>query len=113
MSRTPLVLFFELLEAFDEIGLKQMIADYFREAPVLSLAKTAQRRCRPTPRGAGIRTRRCTERRRTRSIVWLPVSRCGDIAPGLALWPRRLDYVVDTDGADHSISVRIPKRWRR
>jgi hypothetical protein len=30
--------------------------------------------------------------------VWTPVSRCGDVAPGLTMWPRRLDYLVKTHG---------------
>jgi hypothetical protein len=31
--------------------------------------------------------------------VWTPVSRCGDVAPGLAMWPRRLDHLVETVGS--------------
>ena len=99
MSADSPRLFFELLEAFDVIDLKQTIADYFHEAPVLSLAKTAQRRL-PADAVGGWHQDAAVYGEKAHSLdVWLPVSRCGDIAPGLALWPRRLDYVVGTVGA--------------
>ena len=92
-------LFFELLEAFDEIGIKQMIAEYFGEAPVLSLAKTAHRRLPPDASGGWHQDAAVYGMAAHALDLWLPVSRCGDVAPGLALWPRRLDRVVDTVGA--------------
>ena len=91
-------LFFELLEAFDEIGIKQMIAEYFGEAPVLSLAKTAHRRLPPDASGGWHQDAAVYGMAAHALDLWMPVSRCGDVAPGLALWPRRLDRVVDTVG---------------
>jgi hypothetical protein len=32
--------------------------------------------------------------------VWVPVTRCGDVAPGLSMWPRRLDGLVKTVGTE-------------
>jgi hypothetical protein len=91
-------LFFELLEAFDEIGIKQVIAEYFGEAPVLSLAKTAHRRLPPDASGGWHQDAAVYGMVAHALDLWLPVSRCGDVAPGLALWPRRLDEVVETVG---------------
>jgi hypothetical protein len=91
-------LLFELLDAFEAVGVKRLVTDYFFEPPALSLIKIAHRRLAPDASGgwhqdaavygAGARTLN----------VWVPVSRCGDVAPGLEMWPRRLDYIVKTKG---------------
>jgi hypothetical protein len=91
-------LMFDLLEALRAARVQQLVADYFGEPPVFSLHKTSQRRLPPDAVGAwhqdaavyGLTTRALN--------LWLPVSRCGDVAPGLEIWPRPLDHVVDTVG---------------
>jgi hypothetical protein len=39
--------------------------------------------------------------------VWMSLSHCGDVAPGLALIPRRIDHILPTGtpGATHDWSV--------
>lgn len=89
-------LLFDLLEAFDHSGIKAIVGDYFDEAPALSLVKLAQRRLPPEATGGwhqdgavyGVTARTLN--------VWVPVTRCGDVAPGLEMWPRPLDYLVGT-----------------
>ncbi len=91
-------LMFGLLEGLRSAGVQQLVADYFGEPPVFSLHKTSQRKLPPDAVGAwhqdaavyGLTTRALN--------LWLPVSRCGDVAPGLEIWPRRLDHVVETVG---------------
>jgi len=91
-------LMFGLLEGLRAARVQQLVADYFGEPAVFSLHKTSQRRLPADALGAwhqdaavyGLTTRALN--------LWLPVSQCGDIAPGLEIWPRRLEYVVETVG---------------
>ena len=43
--------------------------------------------------------------------VWLSLSRCGDVAPGLDIVPKRVDYLVEagTDGAPLSYVIAPAK----
>ena len=68
-------LFFELLEAFDDIDIKRTIADYFHEAPVLSLAKTAERRLPPDATGGWHQDAAVYGAEAHSLDIWLPVSR--------------------------------------
>jgi hypothetical protein len=91
---------FELLEAFAEVGLPALIAEYLGERPVLSLHKSVLRRVSPQTGtdwhqdgaflGEGIRTLN----------VWIALSSCGDDAPGIDVVPKRLELVeTGTEGA--------------
>jgi hypothetical protein len=91
-------LLFEMLEAFDELGMKQIVTEYFGEPPVLSLAKTAHRRLPPDATPGWHQDAAVYGEMAHALDLWVPVTRCGDIAPGLAVWPRRLDEVVRTVG---------------
>jgi hypothetical protein len=87
---------FELLDAFEISGLRDTISDYLGERPVLSMNKSVLRRVSPESGtdwhqdgaflGRGIRT--CN--------VWIALSRCGDVAPGLDIVARRYDEIVET-----------------
>jgi Phytanoyl-CoA dioxygenase (PhyH) len=87
---------FELLDAFDETGLTGLVTDYLGERPALSMNKSVLRRVSPESGtdwhqdgaflGGGIRT--CN--------VWIALSRCGDVAPGLDIVARRYDEIVET-----------------
>jgi len=93
-------LLFELLEAFEVSGVKQTVTDYFGEAPALSLVKLAQRLLEPEATGGWHQDAAVYGTSARTLNVWLPVSRCGDVAPGLAMWPRRLDHLVKTVGTE-------------
>lgn len=87
---------FELLDAFGASGLSDTISDYLGERPALSMNKSVLRRVSPESGtdwhqdgaflGRGIRT--CN--------VWIALSRCGDVAPGLDIVARRFDEIVET-----------------
>jgi Sulfotransferase domain len=91
-------LFFDLVETLHEAGVMDVVTDYFGESPVFSLPKTSHRRLRPDASGSwhqdaavyGLTTRALN--------LWIPISRCGDVAPGLEIWPGRLDHVLETVG---------------
>ena len=105
---------FELLDAFEDSGLTALITDYLGERPALSMNKSVLRRVSPSSGtdwhqdgaflGRGIRT--CN--------VWIALSRCGDVAPGLDIVSRRFDEIVETgtEGAvfDWSVSPAVVDR---
>jgi hypothetical protein len=87
---------FELLDAFDQTGLTAVVTEYLGERPALSMNKSVLRRVSPESGtdwhqdgaflGEGIRT--CN--------VWIALSRCGDVAPGLDIVARRYEEIVET-----------------
>ncbi len=101
---------FDVIDAFDEIGLSRLITEHLGERPALAINKWTLRRV-PTSLlradwhqdgaflGDGVRT----------VNVWLALSTCGgdSDAPGLDVVPRRLDSVVETGtyGAEFEWSV--------
>jgi hypothetical protein len=98
---------FELFEALDDFGLRQVIESYLGERPALAVDKCTLRRVGLDTStdwhqdgaflGAGIRT----------INMWLSLSHCGRDAPGLDVVPARLDRIVETgtEGAKFSWSV--------
>jgi hypothetical protein len=54
-------LLFDLLEAFDQCGVRRLVTEYFGERPALSHVKLAHRRLTADATGGGITTRRYTE----------------------------------------------------
>ena len=93
-------LLFELLEAFEETGVTKVVTEYFDEAPALSFVKLAHRRLAPDARGGWHQDAAVYGRNARTLNVWVPVTACGDVAPGLTMWPRRLDGLVKTHGTE-------------
>ena len=91
-------LLFDLLEAFEQCGVKRVVTEYFGESPALSLVKLAQRLLAPDAHGGWHQDAAVYGMNARTLNVWTPVSRCGDVAPGLEMWPRRLDHLVKTHG---------------
>jgi hypothetical protein len=101
-------LLFDLLETFEEAGLRRTITEYLGERAALSVNKGTLRRAAPKVGtewwhqdgaflGAGIRS----------INIWLSLNPSGIDAPGLEVVPKRLDEIVDkgTEGADFDWSV--------
>jgi hypothetical protein len=102
-------LLFDLLDAFEEVGVKRVVTDYFLEPPALSLIKIAQRRLAPEASGGWHQDAAVYGADARTLNFWVPVSRCGDVAPGLEMWPRRLDYIVETLGTK-GVAEFYPKK---
>ena len=93
-------LLFDMLETYEDVGLRRVVNDYLGERPVLSANKCTMRRAPLTAStawhqdgaflGSGIRALN----------IWVALSDCGVDAPGLDLLPRRLDHVVETGTED-------------
>lgn len=100
---SPRVLF-DMLEAFDRSGLRRLAGDYLGERPAISANKCTLRRVRPeTGKGLSLWHQDGAFMGRVRALnVWLSLSHCGDLAPGLDIVPRRIDHVLPT-GTEGSV----------
>jgi hypothetical protein len=97
---------FELLEMFEDSGINRLTRDYLGEQVGISGQKTTLRKAEPDVAGAWHQDG--TFMGEVRALnVWVSLSRCGDVAPGLDIVPRRLDHLVaaGTDGAKLSYQV--------
>ena len=86
-------LMFELLELFGRAGLRELVGGYLGEAPLLSAHKTTLRKAAPDVGGAWHQDGAFMGDVRALNL-WLSLSRCGDVAPGLDIVPRRLDRIM-------------------
>ncbi len=88
---------FDVIEAFEESGLGEVVGDYLGERPVLLAKKWTLRR---VPHDAGVADWHQDGAFMGRDIralnVWLSLSHCGDDAPGIDVVSRRLDDIAPT-----------------
>jgi hypothetical protein len=93
---------FEVLDLYDRIGVRAVIEEFLGERPALSANKGTLRRVPADTKASwhqdgaflGIEARTIN--------VWLSLSHCGRDAPGLDVYPRRLDGLAAT-GTEGSI----------
>lgn len=97
---------FEMFDAFERAGLREVIHGYLGERAAISLQKCTMRKVEPDSAAAWHQDGAFLGDVRALN-VWLALSRCGDVAPGLDIVPRRLDDIVPagTDGATFEWSV--------
>jgi hypothetical protein len=99
-----------MFERLEHAGLPALIEGYLGEAPVLSVQKTTLRKATPDVSGAWHQDGKFMGDVRAMNL-WLSLSRCGDVAPGLDIVPRRLNEFVSagTEGAllDYAVEDRI------
>jgi hypothetical protein len=97
-------------ELFDAAGAPALVEDYLGEPPLTSVHKTTLRKAEPEIAGAWHQDGKFMGPVRSLNL-WLALSRCGDVAPGLDLVPRRLDHYVaaQTDEAllEYQVSQRV------
>jgi len=90
----------QLFELYERRGLRDVVAGYLGERPILSAKKCTLRRVPPDSDshwhqdgsflGDGLRVLN----------IWLTLTRCGTDAPGLDVVPKRFDHVVETGTGD-------------
>ncbi|HEY8000457.1 MAG TPA: hypothetical protein VID76_00885 [Solirubrobacterales bacterium] len=106
-------LMFDMLDAFERSGLRRVIHGYLGEVPALSVQKCTMRKVDPDS-GSGWHQDGAFLGQVRALNVWLSLSRCGDLAPGLDVIPRRLDEIVatGTEGAafDWSVAPDVVER---
>jgi hypothetical protein len=86
---------FHVLDAFERAGLRTLASDYLGGHPLISVDKCTLRRVEPDTMGSWHQDGAFLGDVRALN-VWLSLSRCGDVAPGLDIVPRRLDGIVPT-----------------
>lgn len=87
------MLTFEMIEMFKDAGVPQLVEGYLGEPGLLSVHKTTLRKAEPSVDGAWHQDGAFMGE--VRSVnMWTSLSRCGDVAPGLDLVPRRLDHLA-------------------
>jgi hypothetical protein len=86
-----------MLDAFHEAGLHPVIEEYLGEPPLVSAQKCTLRKAKPDVVGAWHQDGKFLGE--VKSVnVWLSLSRCGDVAPGMDVVPKRFDDYVRTGG---------------
>ncbi len=101
----PRVLF-TMLDVIASVGLRDVVAEYLGERPLISGDKTTLRRAEPGVTGAWHQDGKFMGPVRAVN-VWLALSRCGDVAPGIDVVPRRLEEYVRTGGPGAWIDNQI------
>jgi hypothetical protein len=87
-------------EALADSGFGELVSGYLGEPALFSLGKTTMRKAEPSVSGQWHQDGRFMGPVRSLNL-WLSLSRCGDVAPGLDIVPRRLDdyLATGTEGA--------------
>jgi hypothetical protein len=97
---------FEMLELFREAGLQPLIDGYLGEPGLITAHKTTLRKAVGTVPGAWHQDGSFLGEVRSLNL-WLSLSHCGDVAPGLDLVPRRLDHLVDSGTEGTFLDIQV------
>ncbi len=89
------ILSFQMIEMFHQAGIDRLASDYLGQPALSSLQKTTLRKAAPEVGGAWHQDGKFLGPVRALNL-WLSLSRCGDVAPGLDIVPRRIDDYVRT-----------------
>jgi len=100
---------FELFELLHEAGLRQVVEGYLGEPALVSVHKSTLRRADPAVGGGWHQDGAFMGPVRSVNL-WLSLSRCGDVSPGLDLVPRRLAQLVASGGEDTFLSYQVSQR---
>jgi hypothetical protein len=101
-------LLFQLLETFEDLGLREIVSAYLGERPAVSLNKGTLRRLPPEGGTEWWHQDGAFLGRDIRSLnVWVALTRCGRDAPGMDLVAKRHDGIVEPGnrGADFDWSL--------
>jgi hypothetical protein len=101
---------FQMMQLFAGAGLPELVRAYLGEPALMAAQKTTLRKAAPSVPGAWHQDGKFLGPVRSLNL-WLALSRCGDVAPGLDIVPRRIDHHVtaQTDEAmlDYLVSQRM------
>lgn len=96
----------EMLEFFREAGLKEVADEYLGGPAVISAHKTTLRKVEPGTKPGWHQDGAFMGQVRSLNL-WLALSRCGDVAPGMDVLPARLDDFVATGGEGTSVANQV------
>lgn len=100
------LLAFEYFELLAGAGVPELVAGYLGEPPLISVQKTTLRKADPAVSGAWHQDGYFLGDVRALNL-WLSLSRCGDVAPGLDVVPRRLDGLVATQTDEAILDYQV------
>jgi hypothetical protein len=103
---------FRFMEALRDRGIDRLVAGYLGEPALVSAHKTTMRKAEPSVSGEWHQDGRFMGPVRALNL-WLPLSRCGDVAPGLDIVPRRLDDYVATGTEGAALTWTISEEQAR
>jgi hypothetical protein len=96
---------FQMLELFRDAGVSRIVDGYLGEPGLISMHKTTLRKASPSVPGAWHQDGTFMGDVRALNL-WLSLSRCGDVAPGLDVVPRRLDGLVQTQTEEAMLEIQ-------
>jgi hypothetical protein len=100
------MLAFEMFELFRAAGLAPLVDGYLGEPSLISAHKSTLRKASPSVPGAWHQDGSFMGPVRSLNL-WLSLSRCGDVAPGLDVVPRRLDHLVEAGTDDAFLEIQV------
>ncbi|MGI9184456.1 MAG: hypothetical protein DLM59_17845 [Pseudonocardiales bacterium] len=103
------MLAFKMFELFDGSGLPELVRGYLGEPPLISAQKTTLRQAAPSVPGAWHQDGAFMGEVRALNL-WLSLSRCGDVSPGLDIVPRRLDQFVSTGTDEAMLDYQVSQK---
>jgi hypothetical protein len=102
-------LHFEMTQMFRAARLAELVGGYLGEPALISVHKTTLRRAEPSIPGSWHQDGFFMGPVRSLNM-WLSLSRCGDVAPGLDVVPRRLDQYLATATEEAVLDYTISQR---
>jgi hypothetical protein len=99
----------EMRELLARPGLPALVQAYLGEPPLVALEKTTLRKADPSVPGAWHQDGKFMGDVNALNL-WLSLSRCGDVAPGLDLVPRRLERYAATATDDAMFDNMVSQR---
>ena len=100
---------FALLELFRAAGLPSLAESYLGEPALVAADKSTLRRADPAVRGGWHQDGKFMGDVNALN-VWLSLSRCGDVAPGLDIVPRRFEHHVTTQTDEAFLDNMVSQR---
>jgi Phytanoyl-CoA dioxygenase (PhyH) len=100
---------FAMLELFESAGVPALVDGYLGEPGLISVQKTTLRKAVPAVGGAWHQDGAFMGEVRSLNL-WLALSRCGDVAPGLDIVPRRLEEFAPTQTDEAMLSYQVSQR---
>lgn len=97
---------FEMVQMFRAAGIPGLVGEYLGEPALISVHKTTLRRAAPSVPGAWHQDGFFMGPVRSLNL-WLSLSRCGDVAPGLDVLPRRLERYLATNTEEAALDYTI------
>ena len=100
---------FQMMELFRDAQLRELVSGYLGEPALISVHKTTLRKADPSVPGAWHQDGFFMGEVRSLNL-WLSLSRCGDLSPGLDILPRRLEQYVATATDEAVLDYTISQR---